>query len=533
MSSPATPFAAPPPPEDLKRDLLKPGVELVETHISWVFLEGDDAWKVKKPVSLGFLDFSSSEKRYEACKAEVHLNRRLAPHVYQGCVPVTRDSEGHYAIDGAGEPVDWAVHMVRLSDAMRADALLAAGQLGAQRVERLAERLATFHAEARCDEETASFGGADAIAVNVRENFAQTRSTIGDYLNPEQAQEIETWQQRFLEESADLFEARLVADRVRDGHGDLRLEHVYFDDAGRVTVIDCIEFNQRFRFADVCADIAFFAMDLTWHGRPDLSERFLAAYARAANDFDLYPLVDFYESYRAFVRGKVASMLALDAGAGHEIRIRAAREARRFFLLALASERRCLLPPILVAVGGWIAAGKSTVADGLAADLAAPSVDSDRTRKSMIGVASTSQVHVKAWQGAYSPQFTDIVYTELLRRAGAVLASGRSVVIDASFRSRERRAAVRRLAREHGVQFYFVECRADPEVCRQRLRRRDREKRVTDGRLEIFDDFLELWEPVDELPPGEHLVWDTTHPRGLEDLLARIPEAEGREIEVA
>lgn len=527
MTSTSTPSGA-----QLKRDLLAPGVELIETHISWVFLQGDDVWKVKKPVDLGFLDFSSSEKRYDACKAEVHLNRRLAPHVYQGCVPIVRDADGRYRIDEPGEAVDWAVHMVRLPEDRRADVLLAGGRLGPVHVDRIAERIAAFHEQARADDETARYGTAQAIAVNVRENFRQTRDSIHELVTAEQAAEIEAWQRRFLAEHGDLFAARVEAGRVRDGHGDLRLDHVYLD-ADRVTVIDCIEFNQRFRFADVCADVAFLAMDLTWNGRVDLAERFLAAYAREANDFDLYPLVDFYESYRAFVRGKVSAMLARDADADHAVRERAAREARRYFLLALASERRSLLPPAVIAVGGWIAAGKSTVAEGLAGELAAPVVDSDRTRKSLLGLAPRAQLEEKPWQGPYSRQSTDRVYAEMLRRAGAVVSSGRTVVLDASFRSRERRTAARRLAEGHGVPFYFVECRADREVCRERLARRDREERVTDGRLEIFDDFLERWERVDELPRDVHLVCDTTRPDCVEKVLARIPESDSRKLTAA
>ena len=524
MTSATTPAAA-----QLKRDLLTPGVELIETHISWVFLHGDDVWKVKKPVDLGFLDFSTSEQRYSACKAEVHLNRRLAPHVYQGCVPIVRDADGRYRIDEPGEPVDWAVHMVRLPEDRRADALLAAGRLEAAHVDRIAERVAAFHAEARADEETARYGTAEAIAVNVRENFRQTRDRIHEFVTAEQAAEIEDWQRRFLEDHGDLFAARVEAGRVRDGHGDLRLEHVYLD-ADRVTIVDCIEFNHRFRFADVCADVAFLAMDLTWNGRVDLAERFLATYARAANDFELYRLIDFYESYRAFVRGKVSTMLALDAGADHAVRERAAREARRYFLLALASERRSLWPPAVIAVGGWIAAGKSTLAAGLAGELAAPVVDSDRTRKSLLGVAPEARLDESPWQGAYSRQSTERVYAEMLRRAGAVVSSGRTVVLDASFRGREQRAAARRLAREHGVPFYFVECRADPDVCRERLARRDRERRVTDGRIEIFDEFRERWESVDELPARAHLECDTARPDCVEKVLAWIPEAASRQV---
>ncbi len=502
-------------------ELLLPGMELIETHISWVFLGGGDVWKVKKPVDFGFLDFSTADKRHAACLAEVELNRRLAPHVYLGCIPITRDNHGRARFGGSGEPIDWAVQMVRLPEEDRADLRLASGRLSASHLDRVAVRLARFHESARCDEETTQIGGLETVKANVEENFAQTRAELGRYLDPDQAAQVKAWQRQFLDRKASLFAARQAAGRVRDGHGDLRLEHVYLtdddyaageDDGSEVVIVDCIEFNHRFRFADVCADVAFLAMDLSWHGRPDLAERFLAAYARAANDFDLYPLVDFYESYRAFVRGKIASFGIASGRLDFPGRQEAIGEARRYFLLALASERRALAPPRLLAIGGMIASGKSTIAENLGAELAVPVVDADRTRKFLLGRAPAEAIDDPAWQGAYSPTRTAEVYSEVLRRAEAVLQSGRSVIVDASFRAREHRLAARQLADYHGVPFRFIECRAKPEICRQRLRDRERRQSVSDGRLEIFDEFVARWQPVDELPASEHLVLDTSQP---------------------
>lgn len=498
----------------LKRDLMGPGIELEETHISWVFLGERDVWKVKKPVALGFLDFSTLSRRREACEAEVRLNRALAPDVYLGFLPVTRDGRGRHRIGGPGEAVDWAVHMTRLPLADRADRRLSEGRLHDAHLRRIAERIARFHATAEHDDETARYGEAKAIERNVRENFDQTRATIKKYLSPAEAMEIEGWQRDFLDRHSAWFAARLEDHRVRDGHGDLRLEHVYLDRVGRVTVIDRIEFNQRFRYADVCADIAFLAMDLSWHGRVDLAERFLALYAREADDYDLYRLVDFYESYRAYVRGKVQSILAEDVRASAALRARAAREARRYFLLALASERRSLVPPRLIAVGGQIAAGKSTAAERLSVELSAPVIDTDRTRKHLLGVQPTTKIHEAPFAGAYEPAISARVYDEVFRRANIVLDSGRIAIIDASFRTAATREQARELARRAGVAFTFFECRAPASVCRQRLRRRARETGVSDGRLEIFDAVAARWESVEELPAEDHVIVDTSGPAG-------------------
>lgn len=486
-------------------------VQLVETHVSQVFLLERDVFKIKRPVDLGFLDFTTLERREAACRAEVQLNSRLAPDVYFGVVPVRRDRNGRASLSAAGPIIDWAVHMRRLPDEHRADVLLARGKLEPRAVDVIAVRLARFHAATATSDVAAAFGSPEAIARNVEENFAQTRSVIDAYV-PEGAAEIVRWQTAFLRGHEALFAQRAATGRVRDGHGDLRLEHVYFEGRDEPAIIDCIEFSDRFRFADVCADVAFLSMDLAAHGRVDLAERFLARYARESNDFDLYSLVDFYESYRAFVRAKVATFLAADADVDEATRSRAAVEARRHFLLALAADRRSLLLPAVVAVGGIIASGKSTIAERIAGEMGAPVVDADRTRKSMVGVDATQPMHEAAWTGAYDPGFTDRVYAEVMRRAEVVLASGRPVVVDASFRSPAMRGLARQLAMAHGVPFRFVECRADPDVCRARLADRARTAGVSDGRLAVFDAFRARFEPVTELPPTEHVVLDTTRP---------------------
>ncbi|MFZ1866498.1 MAG: AAA family ATPase [Polyangiales bacterium] len=497
----------------LKADLAAAGFELIETHISWVFLAPTEVFKVKRPVDLGFLDFTTLEKRREACEAEVRLNRRLAAHVYLGVVPVTVEESGKHVIGGHGDVVDWAVHMRRLSLDERADELLERGALTPAQIDRLAERVARFHEAARCDEETSQHGEVEAIRKNVEENFAQTRESIGEYLDPHQAREIEQWQLRALRDES-RFRARIDARRVRDGHGDLRLEHVYFRGDGSIAIIDCIEFNDRFRYGDVCADIAFLSMDLAWHGRVDLAERMLARYARESNDYDLYSVVNFYESYRAFVRGKVASLLAADPEASAGARARALREARRYFLLSLAFERPPLVPPRVVAVGGMIASGKSRTAATIGELISAPVVSSDRTRKHLMGRQPTESLRSEAWSGAYSPSVTEAVYEEIWRLAETIVHSGRPVVIDASFRTVAMRDAARMLAERCGVPFVLVECVAPRELTLERLAAREkRTAHESDARPELLDEFEQRFEPIDELSPSEHIRLDTSRAR--------------------
>lgn len=499
-------------------------VERISTHISWVFLLERDVYKVKRPVDLGFLDFRTLEKRRLACDAEVELNRRLASNVYLGVVPIGRTDDGRFHVDGPGEVVDWAVHMRRIPDTNRADNLLREGKLSPARLDQIAQRLVAFHAQATQGAHVANFGAPEQIAQNVSENFVQTRSTVERFLSGRQAAELENWQRNYLKDHTKLFRERAERGYVRDGHGDLRLEHVYVE-ADSITILDCIEFNDRFRYADVCSDVAFLSMDLEAAGRVDLAELLLARYARYASDFDLYALVDFYESYRAFVRAKVASFTAADETVDYPTRERAWQQARHYALLALSAKRSPLVAPVLVAVGGVIASGKSALAERLGDMLAAPVVDTDRIRKHLAGRQPSERMTEPLFKGAYSEEASNRVYDELCRRAGIVLRSGRAIVVEASFRTAAERARVRALARECKVPFHFLECRAPAEVCKARLVERAKGASVSDGRLEIFDAFAASFEPVTELEPSEHVVVDTT--RNIDLTLEQLKQRPG------
>ena len=394
----------------LASDLLVPGVELIETHNSWIFRHRDVVYKVKKPVVFGPLDLSTSLRRKAACEAEVRLNRRLAPEVYRGVVPITREQDGHHVIAGSGPPVDWAVAMTRLPDTDRLDVRVAEGRLDVSDVEAIARRIADFHASCPCGPEIGEYGQVDVVRASVLENLAQTRATIGSYLDSDAAKEMERAQLHFLDHNAALFDKRVRGGFVREGHGDLRLEHVYVSDEGAITIVDCAEYALRYRCADVCADIALLSMALAATRRVDLAEVLLTAYVQETQDYDLYSLVDFYESYRAWVRARVCSFLVNDPDASPSIKERAAERARRYYLLALAAQRRPAVPPILVAVGGQLATGKSTVADALRRQLGAPVVSTDRTRTDMLGLAASPSEFEDPAYSAHSPELTDAVY---------------------------------------------------------------------------------------------------------------------------
>ena len=349
---------------------------------------------------------------------------------------------------------------------------------------------------------------------------------------PDPVERIQAWQLDFLGRHSERFLARAASDAFSEGHGELTLEHAFIDDSGRVRVLAGLEISPRLDRADVTADVALLASDLAARHRVDLAERFVADYARTANDFDLYPLLDFYASLRAALRGKL-DWLCADRLVGESRRAEAMRErARRFFALALSAPRRPLLPPVVVAMGGQVASGKSTVATRIAHRIGAPVVGSDPARNFLLGVREHDDVHESRWEEAYEPGFGARVYDEVLRRASEVLESGRPVVIDGCFRSAAQREAARELARRFERPFLFVEATVPRAIQRDRLAERaQRDDVALSAWQEIADEMRADWEPVSELRAEEYLALDTSLPLTrnttlIEERLPTWPERE-------
>src|SRR5262245_24765418 len=288
-------------------------VEVRQTHISAVFLAGAHAYKIKKPVGLGFLDFRTLARRRHFCEEEVRLNRRLAPDVYRGVVPVVGVGAG-VRVEGEGQPIEWAVKMARLPEEARLSSRLQSHEITPTQLEALARRIASFHAAADGGERIAAFGRFEVVAGNARENLEQSAGHVGVTLDQAEFDRLGELLGRSLARLGPLIERRAARGVPRDTHGDLRLDHVYlFPDQpppGDLVVIDCIEFNERYRFADPVADVAFLVMDLLSHGRADLARSFASAYFEGAGDRDGEELLPFYVAYRAAVRAKVNGIKA-------------------------------------------------------------------------------------------------------------------------------------------------------------------------------------------------------------------------------
>jgi aminoglycoside phosphotransferase family enzyme len=309
-------------------------VRLIQTHISYVFLAGDYAYKVKKPVNLGFLDYSTLERREHFCRREVELNRRLCPDVYPGVAPIVRTSD-EIRVGGDGAAIEWCVVMRRLPEDRLLSRLLAAGRVTSEEIRAVACTLARFHATAATGGEIDAFGAPDHIRENTDENFRQLRPFAGRFLPADQLARVQASTNLFLDRNGPLFAERIRAHRIRDCHGDVHASSVCLTD--RVIIFDCIEFNDRFRYGDVASEVAFLAMNLAHYGRADLARELADAYRAASRD-DLPPdLLAFYVCYRAVVRAKVACLEADEAEVAPDKRREANREARAYANLADAS----------------------------------------------------------------------------------------------------------------------------------------------------------------------------------------------------
>ncbi len=307
-------------------------VELIQTQISYIFLAGEYVYKIKKPVDMGFLDYTTLEKRLYYCQREVELNRRLCADVYLGVAPITQQM-GRYVIDGKGKALEYAVKMRRLPQEAMMDTLLAKNKVTPKMVGEVAKTVADFHKRAATSAEIAATGGIEAVIKNTSENFAQTDKYFGIIIEPETYRRIRKYTEDFIKINTPLFRKRMVEGRVRDCHGDLHAAHVCFYKKD-ICIYDCIEFIDRLRYTDVCADVAFLAMDLDHYGRRDLADIFIKAYIKESGDKELIRLLNFYKCYRAYVRGKVGCFQYDDPQipAGEKERIK--DNARSYFKLA-------------------------------------------------------------------------------------------------------------------------------------------------------------------------------------------------------
>jgi uncharacterized protein len=474
-----------------------PEVRVIQTHISWVFIASPFVFKVKKPVNLGFLDFSSLEKRRYFCQREVELNWRLAPETYLGVVPIYKAASG-FSFDAGGEIAEYSVKMGELAHGWFLSDMLAKGLVGETEINRVVSRLHHFYESETPAPEIELWGTPEKLKISTDENFAQAEPFVAKTISPAAFEAIRHFTNQFYVTNEKLFFERIQQRRILDCHGDLHLDHIHITPE-RLSIFDCIEFNDRFRFIDIANDLAFLAMDFDFEGRRDLANLLLKTAAREFGDDGLLKIADFYKCYRAFVRGKVESIQAIEPETAkpekHE------KQAARYFRLALQYAISGSIPLVLV-IMGRAGAGKTSVARQLAMELDWAVFSSDEIRKTLAGVPLTQRTPRELRDKLYSEQMTQETYKKLVEDGLGELTAHDGVILDATFSSRMNRDFLREQCAKANVRLQAVELDADLATIEDRLRERDKTaSEVSDARLEDFEKLIATYEPPSELAP--------------------------------
>lgn len=492
-------------------------VTLIQTHISSVLLAGGHAYKLKKPVAFGFVDFSTLEARRRCCEEEVRLNRRTAPQLYLGVVRITGSVRAP-RLGGRGAPIDYAVHMRRFATRNLADRRARAGRLNAAHIDRLAAAVAALHAHAAPAPAGSDYGAPAKVLRWARDNFTVCLLRLDDEARRARLQRLAGWTEDEFARRSRWFADRAAGGFVRECHGDLHLANIVLLDEAPVP-FDGIEFNAELRFIDVASDVAFAFMDLVEHGLARLAWRFLNQYLEATGDYGLVTGLRFYAVYRALVRAKVSLIRAHQPDARAAERRQAAGAFARDLVLA---ERLATEPtPLLVAMGGLSGAGKTTVAGLLLEHLGAVRVRSDVERKRLAGLAATARSGSGLGSGLYAPEMTARTYARLHEVAATVLDAGHAVIVDAAMLARAERDALRELAARLGVRCECIWCEAPLTTLRARLARRQAQGAdASEATVAVLARQLEIAEP-----PGaqERVIrFDTRLPRGRLDAEVRL-----------
>jgi aminoglycoside phosphotransferase family enzyme/predicted kinase len=476
------------------------GIEVRQTHISVVFLAGPFAYKLKKPVNLGFLDFSTLDKRRHYCEEEVRLNRRLAPTVYRGVVPIAKTVIG-IRFEGEGDAIEWAVKMERLPEGASLLARLSRGEVGREIIELLARKIAAFHAQAESGPHIAAFGRYEVVAQNARENFEQSKSHVGVTVSRNVFDRLRARTEESLEKLWPLIEARAAREIPKDTHGDLHLDHVYYfpdrEPPNDLIVIDCIEFNKRFRYADPIADIAFLAMDLIFHGRRKLADDFIEQYKHFTGDDEGMALLPFYVAYRATVRAKVEGIELFEKEISQDERSAVHSTAQSHWLLALGELEKPSRRPCLALVGGLPGSGKSTLSRGLAEQGGFHVIRSDVVRKELAGLDPKASARGGFDEGIYTKEWTTRTYAECLLRAERKITEGGRVIVDASFGDDGHRREFLATASRLGVPGLLLICTVNADVARNRIEARRGD--ASDADQFTYQQATERWQPYGPL----------------------------------
>ena len=490
-------------------------VELVETHISWVLLAGAYAYKVKKPVRLPFLDFSTLEARRRYCEDELRLNRRTAPELYLEVVPISHTARGP-AVAAPGKPIEYAVKMRRFASDALADDMARRGALGPAQIDAIAAVLARFHAAAPRAEPAGEYGAGAQIAATAIGNFEQIGALGPDAAMAARLERLRAWTEGACRRLEPVFAARRAGGHVRECHGDLHLGNIAFIE-GRAVPFDCIEFDPALRWIDVMNEVAFLVMDLLAHRCAGDAWRLLNAWLEASGDYAGAAVLRFYLVYRALVRAKIS-------------RIRGSDETFLLYV-GLAEALAKTAPPFLVLMHGLSGSGKTTVSQAALERLGAVRVRSDVERKRLHGLAPEARTGTALEAGIYSVAANRRSYEHLAGLAADILEAGYPAIVDAAFLQREQRDLLRGMAGRMGAPCVIAGCTAPEAMLRKRVAERAaRQSDASDAGAAVLEHQLEASEPFAQAEREFAVTVDTAGEdgvrRGVDAIAARLAARE-------
>lgn len=485
------------------RDLLRPEayphscseIELVETHISWVLLTGDYAYKIKKPVNFGFLDFSTLEKRHFYCAEELRLNRRTAPQTYLSVVALTESTQG-LRVGGESSPVEYAVKMRQFDQTQLLDRQLEQGRLTPQKIDLLAKRTARFHSEIAVAQAEDSFGTPEHITSWAMENFEQLEKLIEKPYRRERIARLKSWTEEQQRKLHELMLERKERGFVRECHGDLHLRNVT-EIEGAIVPFDGIEFNSDIRWIDVLNELAFLYTDLEHRQRADLGWRALNAYLEQTGDYEALRLFAYYRLYRIMVRAKVDSLRLTQVGLDAQEREELESDIDIYLEQGEETIKRGQAPIVLMR--GLSGSGKTTLSQKLLEQVGMIRIRSDVERKRLFHLSPEAETHSPVGGGLYSQEISTKTFARLLELCRQITLAGLPTIVDATFLRQPLVESFRQLARELGRPFRVLDLQAPESVLRERIEnRRHGDGQVSEATQDVLSAQLKNYEPLDE-----------------------------------
>ncbi len=502
--------------------------ELIETHISWVILTGDFAYKIKKPVNLGFLDFSTLEKRLFYCEEELRLNKRLAANIYLDVVAITGAPEQPVITGLSGREnqiIDYAVKMHQFPQQAQLDRMLLNGELRAEHIDAFARRVSDFHRQADVADDTTKYGDVEQVWQPVQENIEQIRSWINNHKYDAILDEIEQWLGLEFEMLKPVFEQRKQGGFIREGHGDMHLRNLAWINNEPV-LFDCIEFNPELRWIDVISDIAFLVMDLQDRQQDQLAQRFLNQYLEHTGDYAGVAVLPYYLFYRAMVRAKVDAIRAGQAGISRDEKAEAEKDLAGYLELAQSYTGR--VAPKLIITRGLSASGKTSITQTLLEQLDAIRIRSDVERKRLFGLKANQSAKAEAGKGIYTPSATERAYEKLAEFAEEILDAGYSVIVDATFLNNSYIKQFKMIADKKQIPFLILEFSAAEQTLRQRII--NRKQGASDADLAVLEQQLKQRQDLSDSEKNKVIEINTEEPIDFGLLIENIKRRTGSEI---